>query len=113
MSSHAQVHPFDVGDALLLGHSTTGNSQLVWVEEIALVNCVVRRWDGARIWWPNVLLDAYPLINLSRSNNKWESVEVSGVCLVIQSCSCACCLLAQRLDMERLVALYAAGRLTL
>ena len=70
------MHPFDVGDALLLGHSTTGNSQLVWVEEIALVNCVVRRWDGARIWWPNVLLDTYPLINLSRSNNKWESVEV-------------------------------------
>ena len=65
-----------MGDALLLGHSTTGNAQLVWVEEIALVNCVVRRWDGARIWWPNVLLDSYPLVNLSRSNNKWESVEV-------------------------------------
>ena len=48
----------------------------VQVEEIALVNCVVRRWDGARIWWPNVLLDSYPLVNLSRSNNKWESVEV-------------------------------------
>ena len=45
------------------------------VEEIALVNCIVRRWDGARIWWPNSLLDTYPLINLSRSNNKWESVE--------------------------------------
>ena len=27
------------------------------VEEIALVSCVVRRWDGARIWWPNTLLD--------------------------------------------------------
>ena len=40
------------------------------------MNCVVRRWDGARIWWPNTLLDAYPLVNLSRSNNKWESVEV-------------------------------------
>ena len=84
------MHPFDVGDALLLGHSTTGNSQLVWVEEIALVNCVVRRWDGARIWWPNVLLDTYPLINLSRSNNKWESVEVGPLAVRGWACIYVC-----------------------
>ena len=46
------------------------------VEEIALVTCVLRRWDGARLWWPNNLLCNNPLINLSRSNNKWEDCEV-------------------------------------
>ena len=57
------------------------------VEEIALVNCIVRRWDGARIWWPNTLLDTYPLVNLSRSNNKWESVEVRPAASgALQSC---------------------------
>lgn len=72
------VHPFDVGDALMIGSSMTGSAlnQLVWVEEIALVTCVLRRWDGARLWWPNNLLSANPLINLSRSNNKWEDLEV-------------------------------------
>ena len=132
------VHPFDVGDALMVGHSTTGNNQLVWVcplslslsdfsaclgdkvvqqrlctcrgattcrnakhgcrpayssilghshclslagtqvEEIALVNCVVRRWDGARIWWPNALLDqcAHPA----------EASSSSFSCLLSHSC---------------------------
>ena len=30
------VHPFDVGDALMLGHATTGNNQLVWVRRLPL-----------------------------------------------------------------------------
>ena len=34
------VHPFDVGDALMLGHSTTGNNQLVWVSRAASAETV-------------------------------------------------------------------------
>ena len=52
------------------------------MEEIALVTCVLRRWDGARLWWPNNLLDSNPLINLSRSNNKWEDCEVHLLSLI-------------------------------
>lgn len=46
------------------------------VEEIALVNIVLRRWDGARIWYPTTSIISIPLLNLTRSNNKWEFFQV-------------------------------------
>ena len=47
------------------------------MEEIALVNTVVKRWDGVRIWYPNSLLLVQPVINMSRSDFKWEFFKVS------------------------------------
>ena len=47
------------------------------MEEIALVNTVVKRWDGVRIWYPNSLLLVQPVINVSRSDFKWEFFKVS------------------------------------
>lgn len=49
---------------------------LAQVEEIALLNTVLVRWDGARLWFPNARLNAESLLNLTRSNNKAESFKV-------------------------------------
>lgn len=68
------VHPFDVGDALLITDPayTADGPQYNKVEEIMLLNTKVKRWDGACIYYPNTILNQNPLINLSRSDNKWE-----------------------------------------
>lgn len=44
---------------------------------------VMRRWDGTRIWYPNVKLGAMPLLNMSRSDAKVEIFKVgcSAYCL--------------------------------
>ena len=41
-----------------------------------LNNTTVKRWDGTRCYYPNALLNAQPLINLSRSENKVEAFKV-------------------------------------
>ncbi|KAK9815600.1 hypothetical protein WJX72_006571 [[Myrmecia] bisecta] len=64
------VHPFDVGDALLIDNVYST------VEEIALVSTVIKQWNGTRIWYPNSKLIAMPIINITRSDNKWESFMV-------------------------------------
>ena len=45
---------------------------------------MVKRWDGVRIWYPNSLLLVQPVINMSRSDFKWEffKVRVAGLCTV-------------------------------
>lgn len=72
------VHPFDVGDALLIATNTTGTGAADYcvVEELSLVSTVMRRWDGTRIWYPNVKLGAMPLLNMSRSDAKVELFKV-------------------------------------
>lgn len=72
------VHPFDVGDALLIGTNTTGTGPADYcvVEELSLVSTVMRRWDGTRIWYPNSKLGAMPLLNMSRSDAKVELFKV-------------------------------------
>ena len=42
-----------------------------------LLNTKVKRWDGACVYYPNSVLDTNPLINLSRSDSKWEVFKVS------------------------------------
>ncbi len=37
----------------------------------------MRRWDGTRIWYPNVKLGAMPLLNMSRSDAKVELFKVN------------------------------------
>lgn len=66
------VHPFDVGDVILHNDKDWCN-----VEEIGLLNTVVVRWDGVKLWLPNVRLAEAPLPNVSRSNDRWEGFKVA------------------------------------
>ncbi|CAL8466858.1 g6394 [Coccomyxa elongata] len=66
------VHPFDVGDVLLMGADAAWHQ----VEEVALQNVVLRRSDGLRISFPITKLLAEPVFNVSRSNNRWEGFKV-------------------------------------
>lgn len=44
---------------------------------LLLQNTILRRWDGTRIWFPNLKLQTTPLLNLSRSDSKVEIFKVS------------------------------------
>lgn len=46
------------------------------VEEIALLNTIFVRWDGIKIWYPNVKLSSEAVMNVARSNNRWEGFKV-------------------------------------
>lgn len=46
------------------------------MDEIALLNTVLVRWDGARLYCPNARLSADHLVNLSRSSKKGEALKV-------------------------------------
>ncbi|KAK9823582.1 hypothetical protein WJX72_003976 [[Myrmecia] bisecta] len=65
------VHPFDVGDVLLV------NGDWCKVEEIALQNTILLRWDGVKIWQPNHILSNGAVMNVSRSANRWEGFKVA------------------------------------
>ncbi len=41
-----------------------------------LLNTTVRRWDGVRCYYPTAMLNAAPLLNLSRSENHVEAFKV-------------------------------------
>lgn len=83
------VHPYDVGDALFI------NTEWSMVEEIALQYTLVQRYDGVRIWWPNHVLAAGAVMNISRSAFRWESYKASGArmqggeCIAAVSHTCA------------------------
>ncbi len=47
------------------------------MEEISLQTCILKRWDGARVWYPNIVMLSAPVTNISRSGCKWESFTVS------------------------------------
>ena len=42
-----------------------------------LLNTTVRRWDGAKCYYPTAMLNAAPLLNLSRSENRVEAFTAS------------------------------------
>jgi len=64
------VHPFDVGDYLLLN---TGDT--VKVQEIALMFCTFLKQDGRLLFYPAAKLTVEPAINLSRSQRYWDTVK--------------------------------------
>ncbi len=51
----------------------------VQVEEIALNMTVLKRWDGCRIWYPNSMINVVPILNITRSENKWEFFKVDSI----------------------------------
>ena len=64
------VHPYDVGDALLVDG--------VWhsVVEISLQTTAIVRWDGIKLWVPNSKIRAGEVANISSSQNRWEGFKV-------------------------------------
>jgi hypothetical protein len=72
------IHPFDVGDTIAVGPGVgTGGGERCVVEEIALLTTTLRRLgDGATVAWPNAALAAAPLVNVSRSGPRAESMKV-------------------------------------
>eukprot|EP00891_Asterochloris_glomerata_P004863 jgi/Astpho2/4863/Aster-05797 len=88
------IHAFDVGQTFnvvdLTLHGSTLYPQIVGdvlivdsdthtVEEISLSTTVMRRSDGARLWYPNAKLSQNAVINISRSENKSERFKVSNI----------------------------------
>lgn len=80
------MHPYDVGDALFI------SSDWCQVEEIALQYTQVVRYDGVKIWYPNYVLCAGAVMNITRSAKRWESFKVSkAVCVDSLSCCYVLC----------------------
>ena len=77
------MHPYDVGDALFI------SGDWCQVEEIALQYTQVVRYDGVKIWYPNYVLCAGAVMNITRSAKRWESFKVS---CYFTCCSNICCL---------------------
>ncbi len=46
------------------------------IEEIALLNTTLTRYDGAKVVYPNPKMNADMVVNLNRSGNRNESVKV-------------------------------------
>lgn len=65
------VHAFDVGDWLALS-----SGDLVKVEEIALLSITALRTDGRRMYIPTPKLMSDITINMSRSDNWWDTVSI-------------------------------------
>lgn len=47
------------------------------VMEISLQCTLFQRWDGIRIYYPNARLSGEPILNVSRSANRWEGFKVA------------------------------------
>ena len=46
------------------------------IEEIALLNTTLTRYDGAKVVYPNPKMNADMVVNLNRSGNRNESIKV-------------------------------------
>jgi hypothetical protein len=66
----AQVHPFDVGDTVVI------SERMYTVEAINLIVVTLRHIDGSRVYQPISLINTVPLCNLTRSGNKKESMTM-------------------------------------
>lgn len=61
------------------------------MEEIALNNTVLKRSDGCRVWYPNSMMNVQPVLNVSRSDNRWEFFKVRSVFWYLPAMS-GCCI---------------------
>jgi small-conductance mechanosensitive channel len=64
------AHPFDVGDVLFV------QNDFMTVKEITINYTICLNSIDQRIWLPNQLLLAQPLINLTASGNRWEALKI-------------------------------------
>ncbi|BDA42921.1 probable mechanosensitive ion channel protein 10 [Coccomyxa sp. Obi] len=64
------IHPYDVGDWLLMGTSQ------YQVEEISLATTTIRGTDNVRQYYSNTKMIGASIVNLTRSDNKFEIFTV-------------------------------------
>lgn len=57
------IHPFDVGDAVLI------KGERHKIQNISILTTETTKWNGQVIYYPNSVLNANPMINLSRSKS--------------------------------------------
>lgn len=57
------MHPFDVGDAVLI------KGERHKIQNISILTTETTKWNGQVIYYPNSVLNASPMINLSRSRS--------------------------------------------
>lgn len=58
------------------------------VVEISLQCTLLQRWDGIRIYYPNTKLSTEPILNVSRSANRWEGFKVLMCTLPVMCYTC-------------------------
>lgn len=67
-----------VVDFHLLTHTDDDSDVILYwqVVEISLQCTLFQRWDGIRIYYPNARMSTEPILNVSRSANRWEGFKV-------------------------------------
>ena len=65
------THPFDVGDRVLI------DDQNLNVKELGILTTVFQRWDGQVIYMPNCILSTKDIMNVRRSPNQIDVVEIT------------------------------------
>lgn len=69
------MHPYDVGDRIVIGRDLNSEEDVLTVMEINIQNTVFKKWNGLIISTPNHVLAGGPITNLSRASEQWERVE--------------------------------------
>lgn len=47
---------------------------------------VLKRWDGARIWYPNEMINAAAVTNVTRTDTRVQSFRVSSLSALLKTC---------------------------
>lgn len=69
------VHPFDVGDMLMIGEGSAGI--FYKVDQIDLNFTTLLAMNGAKTFYPNQKLMSAPFANVSGSGNRSDSIQVA------------------------------------
>lgn len=69
------MHPYDVGDRIVIGRDVNSEEDVLTVMEINIQNTVFKKWNGLIISTPNHVLAGGPITSLSRASEQWERVE--------------------------------------
>lgn len=69
------MHPYDVGDRVVIGRDLSNEEEILTVIEINIQNTIFKKWNGLIVHTPNHVLAGSPITNLSRATEQWERVE--------------------------------------
>ena len=77
------IHPYDIGDRVFIKLDTTDNkaggdcTDNLLVVEMNLMSTVFERWDGVRIYVPNMVLSTKPIYNIRRSGPTTDLLKMA------------------------------------
>lgn len=69
------MHPYDVGDRVVVGRDVGSEEEVLTVIEINIQNTIFKKWNGLIVHTPNHVLAGSPITNISRATEQWERVE--------------------------------------